>query len=170
MILPRSDRVLIQRLEEPSGIVITDKPKSIKGLVLAVGPGKWVPGEWWYANKELRPGNGKKIGNLLCKEWTWIPGYREQMEVQPGDIVLFSSKYNDLAHAELKPVGSDATSKKAPLERPLSYKHDPMIHLVTERDIFCKVGRDTKAALIGTAIESTYFKNFSVAEEAFQSK
>lgn len=51
-------------------------------------------------------------------------------------MVMFSSKYNDLANAELKATGSDVKSKTTPLERPLNYKFDPLVHLVTERDIF----------------------------------
>src|SRR5271157_3131677 len=46
-IIPTEDRVLIERLDEPSNILLTDQPKSIKGLVLAVGPGKWISGTWW---------------------------------------------------------------------------------------------------------------------------
>jgi hypothetical protein len=38
MIQPRGNRVLIQRVEEPAFIVLTDAPKSIKGVILAVGP------------------------------------------------------------------------------------------------------------------------------------
>lgn len=94
---PRHDRVLIRRIEERHLILLTDREKSIKGKILAVGP---------------------------------------ECVVKPGQLVLFNAKWNDLAHAELKATGSDVKSKTSPLERPLSYKFDPMLHLVTEKDIF----------------------------------
>jgi hypothetical protein len=46
--------------------------------------------------------------------------------------VLFNARWNDLAHGELRGTGAD---KSGPLERPLSYKFDPTIHLVQENDI-----------------------------------
>ncbi len=76
MIEPRNDLVLIERIEEPQrgALVVPDiaKSKSIKGKVLAVGPGKWVEGE-----------NGEQV--------------RQRCEVLIGDIVYFNSKWSDLA-------------------------------------------------------------------------
>jgi chaperonin GroES len=113
---PMGDSVLIERLEpierKPgSEIVLTDIKHTgemllRKGRVLAVGPGK-------------RDEDGDRV----------------PCDVKPGDLVIFNARWNDLAHAELKPVGSDAKSRTAPLERPLSYKFDPAIHLVQEADI-----------------------------------
>jgi co-chaperonin GroES (HSP10) len=115
-IQPMNDSVLIQRLEpieqkRGSAIVFTDMKQSgemilRKGRVLAVGPGK-------------RDEDGERV----------------PCEVKPGDLVIFNARWNDFAHAELKPVGSDAKSRTAPLERPLSYRFDPTIHLVQEADI-----------------------------------
>lgn len=131
-IQPRHDRVLIRRIEEPSAILLTDREKSIKGIVLAVGPGRWVEGTWWYHEGKTY----NKFYDFRDEGYYWIPGYHEPMTLKPGMKVLFSSKYNDLANAELKAMGSDVKSKTTPLERPLNYKFDPLVHLVTERDIF----------------------------------
>lgn len=115
--IPLSDRILIQRIEEPTTILLTDRERSIKGVILAVGLGRWEPGTWWK----------------IKGQWEWLEGHREPMSVKTGQTVLFSSKYNDFAAAELTGTGCDG---KGPLERPLGWRHDPMIHLVTERDIF----------------------------------
>ena len=97
MIQPRNDRVLIRRIEEQKGLtVLTDAPKGLKGTVLAVGPGK-----------------RDKDGDF------------QPTVVKPGDTVLFSSKWNDLAgdyYSDL-PVGAD-----------------PMIHLVQEADVLAVLG------------------------------
>lgn len=130
---PQNDRVLIQRIEEPSGILLTDRSKSIKGLVLAVGPGKWIPGEWWkmrYPWTEITEVEG------WTERWEWIDGHRQELTVKPGMKVLFNSKWNDFSAGENKGTGSDFSG---PLERPLPLKADPMLHLVTEGDIFAVV-------------------------------
>lgn len=136
-IAPLNDSVLIERLDpieqEQKGLIIKpdkrkDEGKMIlrKGRVLAVGPGKWIPGAWWYL----------PCGEFYdCRQWEWIPGYRETPEVKPGMTVIFNARWNDLAHAELKPQGPDIKSRTWPLERPLSYLYDPHIHLVQEADI-----------------------------------
>ena len=96
---PLNDRVLIERLEEaPKGIIITDSDKSTLGRVVAVGPGKWVEGV-----------NGGMV--------------RARLDVKPGDLVRFNSKWSDM--------GDD-------------YQHQPWwwqdnLHLVQEGDIFGKV-------------------------------
>jgi len=136
VIQPTEDRVLIQRIDEPSDILLTDQPKSIKGLVLAVGPGKWHPGEWWSVPKRWVEFGGMYAhhGNIVWeRKWRWIPGYREPVTVQPGQIVAFNSRWNDLSHAENKGTGADG---KGPLERPLSYNLAKNQHLVREADIF----------------------------------
>lgn len=134
MIQPQNDRVLIQRIEEPSDILLTDRPKSIKGLVLAVGPGKWIEGTWWYLKKR-RWLDGPMAG-LEAGEWEWIPGHRQEMTVKPGMKVLFNSKWNDFSAGENKGTGADFSG---PLERPLPLKANPLLHLVQEADIFAIV-------------------------------
>jgi hypothetical protein len=37
MIEPRHNRILVERIDEQSAVVLTDAPKSIKGRILAVG-------------------------------------------------------------------------------------------------------------------------------------
>jgi chaperonin GroES len=71
MIEPQDDRVLIRRIEEQRAIILTDAPKSLKGIVLAAGPGK-------------RNKSGKRI----------------PLDVKPGDKVLFNSRWNDFSAAE----------------------------------------------------------------------
>jgi co-chaperonin GroES (HSP10) len=110
LIQPRQDRVVIERIEEPQGpITLTDAPKGIRGKVLAVGPGRWHEGEWW----------------LIKGRWVWLWGWRQPMTVQPGDEVLFSSKWNDLALDRFDdlPIGTD-----------------PNIHLLQEADVLAILG------------------------------
>ena len=95
MIEPRGNRILIRRVEEPSLIALTDAPRSIKGIVQAVGP--------------------------------------KVTDIQPGMSVLFNSKWNDLEAGENVGSGCDG---QGPLIRPLPLTADPMLHLVTENDIF----------------------------------
>lgn len=114
----------IERVDE-SPITLTDNPKSgngpilREGIVLATGPGRWIPGTWWHFSKPE-------------PHWDWIDGWREPLEVKPGDVVLFNARWNDLAAAELKGTGADL---KGPLDRPLNWRYDPMIHLIQEADI-----------------------------------
>lgn len=77
-----------------------------------------------------------------------------------GMLVLFNSKWNDLAHAENTGSGADG---KGPLERPLSYKLDKLEHLVTEDDIFCILGQDVEAKLGKATLEQEFFVNRKVA-------
>lgn len=102
MIHPRNDMVLIERLEEQevkSHIVIPDiaKIKGIRGQVVAVGPGKWIEGI-----------NGGKV--------------RRPVDVKPGEIVYFNSKWDDLS-------GSHYSDDKL---------EDRKLHLVMEGDIYLK--------------------------------
>lgn len=76
--------------------------------------------------------------------------------ITPGDLVLFNSKWNDLAHAENKGTGADGAG---PLERPLSYKLDPLTHLVTENDIFCKISEDVPAKLGDSTLAQEFLIN-----------
>lgn len=142
---PLEDRVIVRRIAKPipkSSIVLTDSRKADKqaimceGIVLACGPGKWVEGTWWkIGENDFCPDHGDPI-DCGC-EYYWIPGYREQLDVQPGDKVLFNARWNDFAHDELKGTGADGTG---PLERPLSYRFDPMVHLIQEADIAGRIG------------------------------
>lgn len=76
MIEPRNDMVLIERIEDKrmGRILFPDiaKEKSIKGKILAVGPGKMIEGI-----------NGGMV--------------RRPPEVKVGDIVLFNSKWSDFS-------------------------------------------------------------------------
>lgn len=137
---PLEDRVIVRRIDKPipkSAIVLTDSRKADKqaimceGIVLACGPGKWVEGGWWYSKIAEFADGGTAHG------WVWYDGYREQLDVQPGDKVLFNARWNDFAHDELKGTGADGTG---PLERPLSYRFDPMVHLIQEADIAGRIG------------------------------
>lgn len=150
---PLEDRVIVRRIAKPipkSTVVLTDSRKADKqaimceGIVLACGPGKWVEGTWWSVPKvgyHQYPGLSVPVSEALDqpweREWEWIPGYREQLDVQPGDKVLFNARWNDFAHDELKGTGADGTG---PLERPLSYRFDPMVHLIQEADIAGRIG------------------------------
>lgn len=138
------DGVLIERLEpieqyRGSAIVLTDMKQDgkmilRKGRVLAVGPGKWHPGEWWnglYATDKTF--EGRPIWDI---GWHWIESWRETPEVKPGDLVIFNARWNDLTNAENRGSGADG---RGPLERPLSYRFNPWIHLVQEADIACKL-------------------------------
>jgi hypothetical protein len=159
------DRVLVRRIEEPSSILLTDKPKSIKGVVLAVGPGKWIPGTWWALGENDFCEHGDPI-DCGCTHY-WIPGYRETPEVKPGQIVAFNSRWNDLSHAENKGTGADGKGK---LERPLSYKLDKNVHLIREADIFGVLPSEhVRIEYLRTGMEEL-FVNKSTAAECFQSK
>ncbi len=82
---PLNDRVLIRRIEEPEqrigSIIVPDvaKVRAIKGQIISVGPGKWIPGEWWFVKGQ----------------WKWFDAYREVPPVYPGQTVYFNSKWND---------------------------------------------------------------------------
>jgi hypothetical protein len=136
---PMGDRVLIQRIEEPGTIMATDAAKSIKGIVLSVGPGKWHPGEWWRVRRpvpglDLPPCN--KRGCTFCYEWQWQDGWLEPLDVKPGMKVLFNSRWNDFSAGEQAGTGADG---KGALARPLPLHADPMLHLVQEADIIAIV-------------------------------
>lgn len=96
MIQPRNDYLLVRRAEAPQGLIIRPdiaQEKSLYGEVLAVGPGKWIPGEWWKVK-------GK---------WEWFDGERRPLIVKPGMKILFHSKWNNLAGDFMNelPVGAD---------------------------------------------------------------
>jgi hypothetical protein len=157
-----SDRILVRRLEERAALTLTDQPKSIKGVVLAVGPGKWIPGTWWKVGISA---DMPDIANFYWSKedgaWEWIPGYYQTPEVKPGMCVLFNSKWNDFSAGENVGSGADG---KGPLERPLSYKLDKTLHLVTEGDIFAIVPHlDFKASLGTPTLEKEHFINRRIA-------
>ena len=136
MIQPLHDRVLIRRIEESdSPITLTDKPKGIKGVILAVGPGKWIEGI-----------NGGMV--------------RKCLDVKPGMVVLFNSKWNDFTASENVGTGSDG---KGPLERPLPISADPMIHLIHEADIFCVCNEETvKGSVKPDTVTQEFFRNAEI--------
>lgn len=97
---PLNDRVLIRRIEEPEqrigSIIVPDiaKSRSIKGEIIAIGRGKWHPGEFW----------------CVKGRWQWVEGYREVPSVYPGQIVYFNSKWSDMGDDYQHPgVGWDET-------------------------------------------------------------
>lgn len=99
-IQPRNDYVLIERLPEPStkgSILIPDiaKETGTKGKILAVGPGKRDE-----------------------------DGILQPLEVKPGDMVYFNSKWSDLSETHYH------------ADSPVHF--DSRLHLVQEGDI---VGR-----------------------------
>lgn len=98
-IQPLRDRVLIERIDPPQSIIqLTDPDKGIKGRVLAIGPGK-----------------RDEDGNVV------------PVDVQPGDLVLFSSKWNDVCEGYYHEDG------KVPIEWPKN------LHLVMEGDIIGRI-------------------------------
>lgn len=104
---PLNDRVLIRRIEEPEqrigSIIVPDiaKTRAIKGEVVAVGRGKWHPGEWWYCKERGTPNVGS---------WEWIEGWLESPPVFAGQTVYFNSKWSDIGDEYQHPgVGWDET-------------------------------------------------------------
>lgn len=126
MIQPRNDRVLIRRIEEPEqvigSIIVPDiaREKALKGEVIAVGPGRWEPGEyWWVKDYDV-------MTDSFVRKWEWVPGHRVSNWVHPGQVVYFSSKWNDLASTHYD-------DDKAAL-------FDPLLHLIQAADIYGVVG------------------------------
>lgn len=105
--------------ERIGSIIVPDiaKQKGLLGEVVAVGSGRWVPGEWWYHGGQTY----NRFYDFRDEGYYWIPGYREAPSVHPGQKVYFNAKWNDFAGDYLSdlPVG-----------------HDPMLHLIQEADIF----------------------------------
>ena len=85
MIKPRNDRVLIRRIDEPEqkiGLLYVPQvaqKKAIKGEIIAVGPGKWIPGEWWF----------------LKGKWEWIDREWNPTVVKAGQFCYFGSRWDD---------------------------------------------------------------------------
>jgi hypothetical protein len=134
-LIPLNDRCLIRRIEEPEqrigSIIVPDiaKSRAIKGEIVAVGPGKWHPGEWWWFDKYVATGPSKMylwIGSDDWNEdgWQWIDGWLEPPSVFPGQICFFNSRWHDL--------GEQYQENKDPL-------WDDKMHLVMQGDIFCVV-------------------------------
>jgi len=144
------DRVLVRRdppAEVQNGVIVlpsnpahaaaSDGPQNATGTVLAVGNGKWVPGEWWKVPDTATWIDLAAInyGDLERNEhglWEWIPGHRQPIGVFPGQRVLFNARWNDFAAGEM--VGTDCDGK-GPLERPLPIGSDSYLHLISEGDI-----------------------------------
>jgi len=101
---PRNDYLVVERLPdayEYGRILIPEvaRQKGLKGRVLAVGPGKWVEGI-----------NGGRV--------------RARLDVKPGDMVIFNSRWNDFAgnHEDELPLGAPSN-----------------LHLIQEADVFLKI-------------------------------
>jgi co-chaperonin GroES (HSP10) len=104
---PMNDRILVQKIEEPhkSRIVMPDAHwrqqaghRNIAdvhlGKVLAVGPGKYMPGYWFQDGVWIPDENG--IQHKYETEWQWIPGGREPLQVKEGELVTFG-RFTDWA-------------------------------------------------------------------------
>ena len=107
---PRHDRVLIQRIgdvERIGSIYLPDsaRERSYKGVILAVGPGKWEDAGWWKVKGERK----------------WFDAERIPLDVHVGQTVYFNSVHNDFEHHDY--------------EHELPLWANPQIHLVTQRDI-----------------------------------
>lgn len=87
---PLGDRIVVQLLSttREGSIVLTDPEPLIggcrKAIVLKTGPGKRMPGEWWWVRKY-------DINKDTDHEWEWIPGHRQPVSVQPNDVVLIGN-------------------------------------------------------------------------------
>ena len=119
---PLNDRVLIRRLEDPQqrigSIIVPDiaKSRAIKGEIVAVGRGKWHPGEfWWVKHYDIRT-------DSIVKRWEWQEGWLEPppLGVYPGITVYFNSKWSD--------VGADYQTP--------GVGWDESLHMVQIADIF----------------------------------
>ncbi len=101
---PLSDRIIVRFVNEPQAeagrIILTDRKELISGdlrkvVVLKVGPGRWVPGEWWKIPKRMFATGGIPISSAasIAKEyeWRWFPGYRRQISVSPGQTVFIGN-------------------------------------------------------------------------------
>ena len=88
---PRNDRMLVRLLPEVyKGVIHLPDNRALLsptrlGIVLKTGPGKWIPGEWWYVKRR-----GNFIFDLTRPEseqthqWEWFPGHRQEMTCKPG--------------------------------------------------------------------------------------
>ena len=124
MIEPRNDYLLVRRAEAPQGLIIRPdiaQEKSLYGEVLAVGPGRWFPGQWWNVRKVVQDNFNGIPMSYATREWEWIPGHRQPPSVHVGQKILFNSKWNDFA---------------ANFEDDLPLGADARLHLIQEGDIF----------------------------------
>lgn len=95
---PMHDRILVQLIstKRDGSIVLTDTEPLIggcrKAVVLKAGPGRWIPGEWWYACRQW-VGGAPQEADIQGRtyEWEWTPGYRRPVDVSPGQTVLIGN-------------------------------------------------------------------------------
>lgn len=87
---PLHDRILVELFEEPNHSILARpdvagllEPASRRGIVLKVGPGKWIPGERHFVDGE----------------WQYFPGHRQEMTLKPGDEVVIG-RWSDWESAE----------------------------------------------------------------------
>lgn len=75
---PMLDRILVERLPEPEGLIfLTDKAKPKICKVLAVGPGRWVDGVFTKTAVKpgdvvLIPGWGGEHPDYECEDGTFL--------------------------------------------------------------------------------------------------
>jgi len=86
MIQPLHDRVLVERIPEPEGtIVIAEKYRdpSRMAKVVAVGPGRWIDGE--FCKTVVKPGDVVHLPGIAAKISDW-DGSEGQILIQEQDI------------------------------------------------------------------------------------
>jgi co-chaperonin GroES (HSP10) len=86
MIQPLHDRVLVERIPEPEGlIVIAEKYRdpSRMAKVVAVGPGRWIDGD--FVRTAVKPGDVVHLPGIAAKIPDW-DGSDGQILIQEGDI------------------------------------------------------------------------------------
>jgi len=84
MIEPLHDRVLVKRIEEPykGRIQLICHEKSRFAKVLAVGPGRWIDGE--FARTACKPGDVVLLPGIAAKFPDWEE--RDTILVQEQDV------------------------------------------------------------------------------------
>lgn len=88
---PRHDRILVRRIPDVQSSVIILKPSYHEGRaqIVKVGPGKWIPGEWWrFRSLAGFPAPDDVDMDIQGYYWDWIPGYRKSLDVHPGMQVI----------------------------------------------------------------------------------
>ena len=86
MIQPLHDRVLVERIPEPEGTIVTPekyKDPSRMATVVAVGPGRWIDGE--FCKTVVKPGDTVHLPGIAAKIPDW-DGSDDQILIQEGDI------------------------------------------------------------------------------------
>jgi hypothetical protein len=88
LILPRNDRVLVERIPEPAKRGVLHTPEcaeqaSVWTRIVEVGPGKWHEGEWW----------------LVKGKWEWCEPEFMPTVVKPNQIAIIGP-YTDFEQGQ----------------------------------------------------------------------